>query len=204
MNNYTVEILRMYTTLEERQKFASFKAKSLFEKHNKGLLGSIPFSYWEEDYCLLSSFKEFGYLEKRDIEILEILTDSYKINFSTKNPNSKKLRNKSKIIDSIKKLSERAGCSYTLGCYNEDIEKVSLKELPRIIDALDYDASDVIVSIRRKIYVVEIFTLDNEIDLSIQDLDSYISQYGDNGILEKVEEYEKEKIKNNDLIKLYK
>lgn len=108
------------------------------------------------------------------------------------------LRNKLKIQRALEKYN------YRIGCYDEDIEKVSLKELTRIIDVLDYDATDVIVSIRRKKYVVEIFTVDKEVDLSIQTLDNYINQYGNNGIMEKVEEYDNEKLKelNNGIVNL--
>lgn len=101
-----------------------------------------------------------------------------------------KSRNKNKIEKALEKFN------YKIGCYDKNIEKISLKELPRVIDALDYDASDVIVSIRGAIYIVEIFTVDNEVDLSIISFDNYLSQYGNNGIEEKVEDYIKETSKD--------
>lgn len=204
MKHYTGEMLRVHPTEEERRRFGHLKAKALLKKHNQGKLKSIPFSYWADDYYLLVEFKEFGLLGEEEIKIIEHIEDFYKLKTPTIISKEKKLRNKTKILNSIEKISKKAGYTYKLGCYDENIEKVSLKELSRIVDALDYDASDVIVSIRRKLHVVEIFTVDNEIDLSIQNLDSYISQYGDNGILEKVAEYEEDKAKEKQLIQLCK
>lgn len=87
------------------------------------------------------------------------------------------MRNKEIIVSKIEALG------YELGCYNDGVERISKKELAKVLEALEQEHTDIIISIRKKQYVVEVATVDNEKDLNIRTLDDYVSEFGD-GILE--------------------
>lgn len=84
-----------------------------------------------------------------------------------------KLTNKEIIEKKVKELD------YKLGCYNNMIDKLSKKELKKVIEDLDQERTDVKVKINRKPYVVEITTMDNDKDLSILSVEEYVDRYGD-------------------------
>lgn len=81
--------------------------------------------------------------------------------------------NKDIIENKVKKLG------YEIGCYNEDIDKISSKELKNVLDALEQEHTDIRIKVRKKEFVVEIATVDNEKDLNMKTLEEYISLYGD-------------------------
>lgn len=68
---------------------------------------------------------------------------------------------------------------YTIGCYDNDIEKLSKKELKKVLDNIFEEATDIIVQVRNKVYVVELNTVDSEKDFNLLTKAEYISRYGD-------------------------
>lgn len=78
--------------------------------------------------------------------------------------------------DLVVKRVEELG--FTLGCYTSNIDKVSKKELNKVIKALDEDYTDINIQIRGKKYVVEICTVDREKDLILLSQEEYIDRYG--------------------------
>ena len=67
---------------------------------------------------------------------------------------------------------------YTIGCYDNDIEMLSKKELKKVLDNIFEDATDIIVQVRSKVYVVELSTVDDEKDFNLLTKAEYISRYG--------------------------
>ena len=64
----------------------------------------------------------------------------------------------------------------TLGCYDTCIEKLSTKQIDRVLDELDY--GDIVVYLNRKKHVVEKAVVDNELDLNLITAWGYESKYG--------------------------
>ena len=62
---------------------------------------------------------------------------------------------------------------------DKNIEKISKKELKKVIDFICGDSTDVDIYIRKKLYIVEISMCDNEIDFNLLTQEEYISRYGD-------------------------
>lgn len=82
-------------------------------------------------------------------------------------------RNKAIIERKAKMLGQ------TIGLWDSSMEKVSLKELTKVIDAMDFGGStDVPVSIRRKKYVVEIANVDAELDFKLYSQEEFEETYG--------------------------
>lgn len=81
---------------------------------------------------------------------------------------------KNKVVIKQKLLS----LGYSLGCYDSAIEKVSKEELVNIIDNLEFGSTDVGITIDSKEYVVEIFHVDNEVDLNVVTPKDYAKTYG--------------------------
>lgn len=67
---------------------------------------------------------------------------------------------------------------YTIGCYDNDIERLSKKELKKVLDNIFEEATDIIVKVRNKVYVVELTTVDEEKDFNLLTKAEYISRYG--------------------------
>ncbi|NLL69711.1 MAG: hypothetical protein GX238_01115 [Epulopiscium sp.] len=81
--------------------------------------------------------------------------------------------NKKLIENKVKSLG------YLIGCYNSEMEKVSKEELEKVLEALDFaDHTDVSIFINKKEYIVEIATVDDEIDFNIMSKQEYASTYG--------------------------
>lgn len=74
-----------------------------------------------------------------------------------------------------KKLIEKG---YKLGCWSALMELLPKKQLEKVIENMFYQ-EDTDVTIRRKLYVVEIDEVDGEIDFSVLSKEEYISRYGD-------------------------
>lgn len=103
------------------------------------------------------------------------------------------------IKETITKKVEELGC--VLGCYDVNLDKVlTVSALNKVLENLDQEYTDVFLTIRNKLYIVEIATVDNEKDLKLFDGISYFNQYGnledalDNG---SITEKQYNAIKNN-------
>lgn len=83
-----------------------------------------------------------------------------------------KLNNKDLVTNRINKLG------YKLGCYNTLISKLSSIQLKKVLTGLEQEHTDVVVTLNRKKYVVEIATVDNEKDLCMISAEEYKSRYG--------------------------
>lgn len=80
--------------------------------------------------------------------------------------------NKAKIETVVNELG------LIIGCYHEEIDLLSEKELDKVISNVEYQ-EDTDVKIKRKNYVVEIDIVDNEVDLKVLTKAEYIDRYGD-------------------------
>lgn len=76
----------------------------------------------------------------------------------------------------VEKQAKKLGLE--LGCYNKGIEKLNRNNLKKVLDNMEFE-NDTDVFINRRLHVVEIDRVDNEIDLNILSKDEYIGRYGD-------------------------
>ena len=90
-----------------------------------------------------------------------------------------KKTNKELIAEKIENLVKETGVNFSLGCWDKGIEKISKKELKKVIDEITGDSTDVDIYIRKKLYVLQISVVDNEIDFNLLTQEEYISRYGD-------------------------
>ena len=90
-----------------------------------------------------------------------------------------KKTNKELIVERIQKLVKETGVNFSLGCWDKNIEKISKKELKKVIGSIYGDSTDVDIYIRKKLYVLEISVIDNGIDFNLLTQEEYISRYGD-------------------------
>lgn len=89
-----------------------------------------------------------------------------------------KKSNKELIVERIEELAKIEKRNFSLGCWDKNIEKISKKELKKVIDSICGDSTDVDIYIRKKLYVLQISIVDNEIDFNLLTKDEYISRYG--------------------------
>lgn len=69
--------------------------------------------------------------------------------------------------------------SLSIGVYDTEIDKISQKEINKVVAALSvYCTIDIPVIIRKKIYIVECMQSDEEVDLMLRSKDEYIKLYG--------------------------
>lgn len=79
----------------------------------------------------------------------------------------------------VKAIEKKLGAGFTIGCYTESVmDKLSKKELDKVIASIYGDSTDVDVQIRRKPYVVEVSFVDNEVDFVAITREEYIRRYG--------------------------
>lgn len=79
----------------------------------------------------------------------------------------------------LHKITERANAlGLTVTTYDEDVENVPHKHLDEVLNQLEFGSGDVLVSIRRKQYVLEVVIDDNELDLHLLSRDEYKNKYG--------------------------
>ena len=79
----------------------------------------------------------------------------------------------------LHKITERANeLSLTVAIYDEGIENISYNQLNEILDQLQFGTGDVLVSIRRKQYVVEVVIDNKELDLYLLSREDYENKYG--------------------------
>ena len=90
-----------------------------------------------------------------------------------------KKTNKELIVERIEELSKETGVKFALGCWDKNIEKISKKELKKVIDEITGDSTDVDIYIRKKLYVLQISVVDYEIDFNLLTKEEYINRYGD-------------------------
>lgn len=89
-----------------------------------------------------------------------------------------KKTNKELIVERIQKLVKETGMKFCLGCWDKDIDKISKKELKKVIDEITGDSTDVDIYIRKKLYVLQISVVDYEVDFNLLTQAEYISRYG--------------------------
>lgn len=77
-----------------------------------------------------------------------------------------------KITECAKKLG------LTVDIYDEGIENISYNQLNEILDQLQFGTGDVLVSIRRKQYVVEVVIDNKELDVYLLSREDYENKYG--------------------------
>ena len=90
-----------------------------------------------------------------------------------------KKTNKELIAERIEELVKETGVNFCLGCWDKNIEKISKKELKKVVDSIYGDSTDVDIYIRKKLYVLQISVVDYEIDFNLLTQEEYISRYGD-------------------------
>ena len=79
----------------------------------------------------------------------------------------------------LHKITERSNeLSLTVAIYDEGIENISYNQLNEILDQLQFGTGDVLVSIRRKQYVVEVVIDNKELDLYLLSREDYENKYG--------------------------
>jgi hypothetical protein len=67
---------------------------------------------------------------------------------------------------------------YSLGTYDSKIEKLSKEELGKVLDNIEYGSTDIGITIDRNEYVVEIYHVDNEVDINLITTKEYAKTYG--------------------------
>lgn len=81
--------------------------------------------------------------------------------------------NKDFIINYLKELG------FELGCYDNDMEKLTKKQLKTLMEAVKYGSCDIDVLIKRKKYVIEAMYVDNEVDFYVLTNKEYQERYED-------------------------
>lgn len=80
--------------------------------------------------------------------------------------------NVSMLIDSIK------GLNYEVGIIDSELNSLTKKAIKEIIDNIDEEYTDLFITIRKKLYVIEIATVDNEKDIFYYKAYDYFRKYG--------------------------
>lgn len=76
----------------------------------------------------------------------------------------------------VKKINE---LGFKVGTYDKDISKIITKKaLKTILENLQEEYTDVYITIRKKLYIVSISTVDNEKDILIYKDIEYFRQFG--------------------------
>lgn len=114
-------------------------------------------------------------MKKRQAEQIKVVEQS-KATQSSDVTNSSTTPKANTKLNKIKQQAKELGL--TLSIYDEGIENISYKQLNEILDQLQFGTGDVLVSIKRKKYVVEVVIDDNELDLYLLTRDEYESKYG--------------------------
>lgn len=82
------------------------------------------------------------------------------------------MTNKERIIKFLKAKG------YVVGCWDNKIEQMTLYSLGKMLKSIYDDSTDIIVSINRKVHVVEVCFMDNEVDFTVLTKKEYIDRYG--------------------------
>ena len=89
-----------------------------------------------------------------------------------------KKTNKELIVERIEELIKETGVNFCLGCWDKNIEKISKKEINTAVGSIYGDSTDVDIYIRKKLYVLQISVVDDEIDFNLLTQEEYISRHG--------------------------
>lgn len=80
---------------------------------------------------------------------------------------------KSKILKKILELG------YELGSYDDYLDEIlSQKEVDKVLDNLDQEYTDIFLTIKKELYVIEIATIEKEKDIKIFKGLEYFRKYG--------------------------
>lgn len=86
---------------------------------------------------------------------------------------------KRKLIEKkIQEDNRKYGMNLAIGCFDPNVESISLREMKRIIPRIEGDDTDIKVSIRKKIHILEVSRVDNEVDFILHTFEEYINRYG--------------------------
>jgi hypothetical protein len=77
--------------------------------------------------------------------------------------------------EEIQKVVNKLGLS--IGCYDELADSLTIKELNKVLENIEYQ-TDTEVTINRKKYVVEIDIVENEVDFNLLTKEEFINRYG--------------------------
>ena len=157
----------------------SLEAKAKIKKYHKDFGGVLERD--EEVWTLCGISRNSYYKYKR--EILQELDEQsiliQEVNEDAQSSDANNVATTPKGNTKLHKITERAN---TLGLivatYDEGIENVSLKQLDAVLDQLEFGTGDVLISIRRKQYVLEVVIDANELDLHLLSREDYESKYG--------------------------
>lgn len=94
-----------------------------------------------------------------------------------------KMSNKDLLIEEINKFNTKYNSNFHLGCYDDDIEKLSKVQLNKVIEEMTGDYTDVKVYIGKQAFIVELSWITgtaegDEVDFIMKSLKQYESQYG--------------------------
>ncbi len=77
------------------------------------------------------------------------------------------MTNKESIIAGLNKQG------LTLGCWDDSVEKVTKKEMKRVIESIGFGSCTVHLVLRNKDYVLTIDEVDNEVDFKLETREEY-------------------------------
>lgn len=82
------------------------------------------------------------------------------------------------VKNSIEQKLEELG--FEMGCYCNRIDSVitTKKALSKVLDNLDQEHTDVFITVKKNLYVIEISTVDNEKDIDLFTGVAYFRKYG--------------------------
>lgn len=157
----------------------SLEAKAKIKKYHKDFGGVLERD--EEVWTLCGISRNSYYKYKR--EILQELDEQsiliQEVNEDAQSSDANNVATTSRANTKLHKITERANAlGLTIGLYDESIENMSLKQLDAILDQLEFGTGDVLISIRRKQYVLEVVIDANELDLHLLSREDYESKYG--------------------------
>lgn len=157
----------------------SLEAKAKIKKYHKDFGGVLERD--EEVWTLCGISRNSYYKYKR--EILQELDEQsiliQEVNEDAQSSDANNVATTSRANTKLYKITERANAlGLTIGLYDESIENMSLKQLDAVLDQLEFGTGDVLISIRRKQYVLEVVIDANELDLHLLSREDYESKYG--------------------------
>ncbi len=157
----------------------SLEAKAKIKKYHKDFGGVLERD--EEVWTLCGISRNSYYKYKREI-LQELDEQSILIQEVNEDAQSSDVTDSSTTPQAntkLYKIAERANAlGLTIGLYDESIENMSLKQLDAVLDQLEFGTGDVLISIRRKQYVLEVVIDANELDLHLLSREDYESKYG--------------------------
>lgn len=114
-------------------------------------------------------------IKKRQAEQIKVVEQSK----ATQSSDGNNVATTPKAKTKLHKITECArNLGLTVAIYDEEIEKISNKQLDEVLDQLRFGTGDVKVSIKRKKYIVEVVIDNNELDLYLLSREDYESKYG--------------------------